>query len=131
LLLPAVQKVREAARVIETHPHLAKLAGQMHAFADGSVKLQTAAWQLVAGTVAAGNDAGLLLPAVKSLDDALVARLDEANALEKAFQDALGRSPLPDDMRDAIVSAHDSLKETQDGIGKIRATIAPMLAPPR
>jgi prepilin-type N-terminal cleavage/methylation domain-containing protein len=38
LLLPAVQKVREAAARMGQHPHLAALAEEIESFADGSVR---------------------------------------------------------------------------------------------
>jgi prepilin-type N-terminal cleavage/methylation domain-containing protein len=38
LLLPAVQKVREAAARMHQYPHLALLSDEMVAFADGSVR---------------------------------------------------------------------------------------------
>ena len=38
LLLPAVQKVREAAATMKMHPHLADLSEELVAFADGSVR---------------------------------------------------------------------------------------------
>ena len=40
LLLPAVQKVREAALELQKFPQFSTLAGRLIGFADGSVRLQ-------------------------------------------------------------------------------------------
>ena len=56
LLLPAVQKVREAAARMGPHKALAGVQAKLIAFADGSVRLQDNAINLI--TNAAANPAG-------------------------------------------------------------------------
>ena len=51
LLLPAVQKVREAAQAMEGSPRLGQLSRDLTSLADGSVKVQDAIFQLHADTV--------------------------------------------------------------------------------
>jgi prepilin-type N-terminal cleavage/methylation domain-containing protein len=58
LLLPAVQKVREAAAGLERGPNK-QLAGELAGFADGSVRIQTIAAKLASDAVAAGQDGTL------------------------------------------------------------------------
>src|SRR5207302_11502575 len=53
LLVPAVQKVREAAQELQKFPQFTKLANDLIGFADGSVRLQ----QDAAGLGIAGSDA--------------------------------------------------------------------------
>jgi len=55
LLVPAVQKVREAAARVGEHPGLAGLAGRMTALADGSVRVHDAAFRLVGGATDEGS----------------------------------------------------------------------------
>lgn len=51
LLLPAVQKVREAARAMQGSPRLAQLSRDLNALADGSVTVQNAIFALHAKAV--------------------------------------------------------------------------------
>src|SRR5262249_10567876 len=59
LLLPAVQKVREAANgLAHGSPAHARLAAELRAFADGSVKIQQDAAKLASNAALAGTDDG-------------------------------------------------------------------------
>ena len=51
LLLPAVQKVREAAQAMEGSPRLGQLSRDLTELADGSVTVQNAVFQLHTDTV--------------------------------------------------------------------------------
>jgi prepilin-type N-terminal cleavage/methylation domain-containing protein len=119
LLLPAVQKVREAGRVIQSHPHLARLADRMFNFADNAVKLQEPALKIATDADPA-QSIGELVPAVR---EALMGLLDEADALEAAFQQALGQKPMPDEERAAILSAHDAVALARDAIRRVDAAL--------
>ena len=76
LLLPAVQKVREAALELQKFPQFSTLSGRLIGFADGSVRLQQDAAALGIALESAGEasnntiaivpSAGLL-PAVQDL----------------------------------------------------------------
>jgi prepilin-type N-terminal cleavage/methylation domain-containing protein len=57
LLLPAVQKVREAANAMDDFPRLQPVAAALRNLADGSVRLQSDVFKLESDTVKAGDQA--------------------------------------------------------------------------
>jgi prepilin-type N-terminal cleavage/methylation domain-containing protein len=123
LLLPAVQKVREAAARID-HPHLADLARRLTGFADNAVnKLQGAAWQVVSGAATGSEDASLDPIALGSLATALGEHQTTADALRMEVRNILGNKSLPDEERAALQDAERALSQFLDGVLKIQATL--------
>ena len=119
LLLPAVQKVRESARVVQSHPHLAALGAQMLNFADHATDVSAALQGTAAGIDTRGDfskSVGVLVPAVR---EALSGLLKEADELEAAFQKALQQKPMPAEERAAILSAHDSVAQTKAALRSV------------
>ena len=123
LLLPAVQKVRESARVVETHPHLAALAKQMITFADHASDLKAALERSAAEidpTAEADGSVRTLVPAVQKMLGPL---LDEAAALDLAFQRALLQKPMPAEERAAILAAQDSVSHTKSALENVHKAL--------
>jgi prepilin-type N-terminal cleavage/methylation domain-containing protein len=88
LLVPAVQKVREAARAMQGHPQLNQLATNLNALADGSDKLQKDAFKLQSDTIQSGDQAASLDPNDLS---AICGDLDANARLLPAVQDEIAR----------------------------------------
>ena len=84
LLVPAVQKVREAAAKLEgSHPRHARLAADLRAFGDGSVKIQADAAKLASNAVLSGEDGSFTQTDLLNLCGDLVASENTADALLK------------------------------------------------
>ena len=125
LLLPAVQKVREAASRLSTHHHTAGLAQRLTTFADASVNgLQNAAWQVVSGAATGSGDVGLDPAALKKLSDTLAEREKATMSLLaelRLLQDSRG---VPAVQRPALEKAEQALEQILDGVHKTQATLA-------
>ena len=87
LLLPAVQKVREAAAGLSRGPHAA-LAAELRAFADGSVKIQADAAKLANDAALAGEEGRFALDDLLGLCGDLVSSENAAARLVREI-DAL------------------------------------------
>jgi len=125
LLLPAVQKVRESAARLSSVQGMADLSQRLTAFADGSDKVQNAAWALVSGTAAGSQDLPLNATAIRNLDQVLAERQAEIADLQRAIQDKMDdRRHLPHHQLELLQQAHDALDQSADGVSKIRAAIA-------
>jgi len=69
LLLPAVQKVREAADAMDDFPRLKQVAADLRALADGSVRLERDGFKLHSDTIQnpAGVEANLSAPDIAAI----------------------------------------------------------------
>jgi len=143
LLLPAVQKVREAAiGLAHGSPSHARLAADLRAFADGSVKIQQDAAKLASNAALAGADGtfaqGDLLTlcgdfnASQRAADAL---LKEIDALLPAVTPQPGTPPSegpeerggPARQRQFLLDAKSAVTESSEALRQLETTVSRLL----
>jgi hypothetical protein len=125
LLLPAVQKVREAAARLSEHHHTAGLALRLTSFADTSVNgLQNDAWQVVSGAATGSGDVGLDPAALAKLSQTLAERETATRSLLTELHALQDSRELPAVQRRAVDTAEQALEQVLDGVHKTQATLA-------
>lgn len=140
LLLPAVQKVREAAARLERGgPAHARLAENLRAFADGSVKIQEAAAKLASDAALSGEEGRLAEADLLALCGNLVsseraaALSKEIAALLPAVQTPGGRADEPEEgrtrghQRQALLDAQSAVMQAADALRQIDASVSKVL----
>jgi len=125
MLLPAVQKVREAASRMEQVPQLATLAGQIVAFGDGSVR-HAQTFFLALGDLSAGldreqrpEDVQLDYDSVKFFCDADMNLM----ALQRRVNALLGESHLPAVQRRLLTETRNAMDEALVPLHKVGETL--------
>jgi prepilin-type N-terminal cleavage/methylation domain-containing protein len=130
LLLPAVQKVREAAARMEGHTALADLAKKLNTFADGMPTTQNQAWLAVKDAVNGPEDASLNAGLLRQLYDELLRREQANMDLLKEVEDLLAARNWPDVPRVLLLDAHSALTQSLDGLRKIKDAIPTRITNP-
>ena len=125
LLLPAVQKVRDAADALPNGtPAVRALKDNMIALADGSVKIQRDAALLGIAAVNAGENGSLELPAVQNLCMAVL----DSDQTAKAALDQVGvllvQVPLQGRDHQRLVDAQNALIDWGDFSTQLKAAIS-------
>ena len=132
LLVPAVQKVREAAQELQKFPQFTKLANDLIGFADGSVRLQqdAAGLGIAASNANTSNtlttEGGVLgnLPAVQNLcSDALT--LDQTQGeLIRRLDIFLAQNRFHQHEHAALLAARAALVDWGDGSTALKTEIS-------
>jgi prepilin-type N-terminal cleavage/methylation domain-containing protein len=130
LLVPAVQKVREAADEMQGDPQLAPLALNLRGFADGSVRIQEEAALLEINGVESGEGGSLSLPAVQNLCVDVLANDKVALDLLNQVAAVLGRKNLPRHLRPPVLKAQEALVDWGDLSLKLKANLSKVLPSP-
>jgi prepilin-type N-terminal cleavage/methylation domain-containing protein len=128
LLLPAVQKVREAAARMEQNPHLAELAQEIHHFAEenaGTARRFFVGLGMEAARIRSSGSEQDELSAFQDLhffctsDTALV-------GLQEAVMERLGARHLPAVQRRLLKEAKAALNELSDTRGYLHNVLTAM-----
>ena len=123
LLVPAVQKVREAAVRLAANQITAGVAQKLAHIADGMPALQAPVMAMLAGVVN-GNEADPLNPEpLRALLTELLAREQEVTEARKEIEALLGTERLPKNLRELLLEADGALLLVLDGFHKAKAAI--------
>jgi prepilin-type N-terminal cleavage/methylation domain-containing protein len=131
LLLPAVQKVREAADAMDDFPRLKQVAADLRALADGSVRLEQHAFKLHSDTIQnpAGVEANLSAPDIAAICADLDANAHVVATVQSEI-DSLLRIPQGHEReRRLLVNAQVQVETIGNANAQIKGSIPGQCAP--
>ncbi len=127
LLLPAVQRVREAAARMDKLPRLAGIAANLKGFADGSVRIQETAAQLAAAAANGGEEGSLDRQTLQTLCSDVLQSDRMAQALRGQIGGLLAKERLTDDERQALMDAQNGLSTWGRGVKQFKPVVTKIL----
>ena len=123
LLLPAVQKVRDAADAMQQHPRLAALGVKLNSLADGSVRIQEAAAQLEIDAVNSGEQGSLDPKALQTLCADVRNNETAATTLSAQIKSALSLRSLTSAEHTALLNSQAALKAWGEAAAQLKAAL--------
>ena len=126
LLVPAVQKVREAAVRMDKHPQLRGLSIELINFADGSVRIQQETAKLSTDAVQSGEEGSFNREGLQTLCGNLVESDAAAASLLKEIADILEDKPhcCANEERELLLEAQSALKQSQGALVQLEGTLS-------
>jgi prepilin-type N-terminal cleavage/methylation domain-containing protein len=129
LLVPAVQKVREAAAAMEDFPRLTQVAADLRALGDGSVRLQQVALKLESDAVQAGDQGTLNTADLGILCTELEAHGPLVANVQAEIAGLLVMRHLGEHERRLLRNAQTAVNSLAEGLNHLRASIPRQCAP--
>jgi prepilin-type N-terminal cleavage/methylation domain-containing protein len=130
LLLPAVQRIREAAVRMQHNTALMPLAQNLITFADRSVRLQDHAFALEASAANGADTAALDPAAVATLCQDAQGRDAEVHSLLDQVGGFLAMPRLPTRERALLLEVQSALNQALPAVQKIENTLGSRCTPP-
>jgi prepilin-type N-terminal cleavage/methylation domain-containing protein len=122
LLLPAVQKVREAAARMNEHPAMGGLSAELIALADGSVRVQDTVFAIVGGISNGSLDTTLDPTQVGSLCNQLGDHVTQVQNVIAEVEDRLADTKSHHERR-LLMAADDALNDLLPAVQRLQTTL--------
>jgi prepilin-type N-terminal cleavage/methylation domain-containing protein len=130
LLLPAVQKVRNAAEAMDDFPRLNHVAASLRVLADGSVRVHQDFLKLQSDTIQAGDQGTLNADDIKALCTDLAANSQSAADVQKEIGSLLVMPNRHEREERLLHSAQAAVDSIADGLVQLKASIPRQCASP-
>jgi prepilin-type N-terminal cleavage/methylation domain-containing protein len=124
LLLPAVQKVRDAAEAMQQDPVLAPIGASLSRFADGSVSIQRDMSQLGVDAANSGEKGNFDPIVLQNLCEDILNNDATAAGLLKQITTKLAQKGLTTTERSLLVKSQSALKAWQGGTAQLKTVLS-------